>query len=245
MSVFDYQNLFDGGILSVDHGKENLNYGKGELSGLIGSAGAEGIKKWSLLDAERVEESWVAGIGAIKEVGKVGGLIYLFMDDEGWGDVKNLTDGIFEEFYRRRARIDEPVRFKFVKANWVGGLLSNPYVLYDNPKLNQEKSVRGEKMLKKKIVPHLKLKGERPDLVLMFDPVKRERVIRDCWVSGVPVLSFMSVDGSVKKVDFPVFGNPDSLRGRVLFCWRMRLGYLDGVKEKVAVREWNKTVHFD
>lgn len=45
MSVFDYQNLFDGGILSVDHGKENLNYGKGELSGLIGSAGAEGIKK--------------------------------------------------------------------------------------------------------------------------------------------------------------------------------------------------------
>lgn len=58
-----------------------------------------------------------------------------------------------------------------MSAKWVGGLLSNPYVLFENPKLQQEETVRAEKKLKRKILPHVHLRGVKPELVVICNRV--------------------------------------------------------------------------
>ena len=54
---------------------------------------------------------------------------------------------------------------------------------------------------------------ELPDALFIIDVAKEKNALLEANRLGIPIIAILDTNGDASKVDFPIYGNDDSVRG--------------------------------
>jgi len=123
----------------------------------------------------------------------------------------------------------EKINMPYVQKRFMGGTLTNFETMQKNIKKFheiEEKITQKEKFTKKQLIKLTKEKErldlllggiskmeELPDALFIIDVAKEKNALLEANRLGIPIIAILDTNGDASKVDFPIYGNDDSVRG--------------------------------
>jgi len=168
-----------------------------------------------IIDLEKTKASLKKAIDFVKDLSKEKKII-LFV-----GTKKQVG-----EIIQREA---EKINMPYVQKRFMGGTLTNFETMQKNIKKFheiEEKITQKEKFTKKQLIKLTKEKErldsllggiskmeKLPDALFIVDVAREKNALLESNRLGIPVIAILDTNGNASRVDFPIYGNDDSVRG--------------------------------
>jgi len=123
----------------------------------------------------------------------------------------------------------------YICSKWISGFLSNfEQVLPDLHKTAikiKKKSIFSGRKRKTfyRFYKGIKNLKALPDLIIIFDLEKNQRVIKEANYRNIPIISFSNIDDDISNITYPIFGQFDSKK--VVFLYLKVLSLIFSLKK--------------
>ncbi|MCH9852878.1 MAG: 30S ribosomal protein S2, partial [Alphaproteobacteria bacterium] len=139
----------------------------------------------------------------------------------------------------------------FVNHRWLGGMITNWQTILNSitnmKKLQKQLSDEDSGLTKKELITVMRKKtklelvlggisemGSQPDVLFVVDINKEATAIAEAKVLNIPVVAIIDTNCNPDGIDYPIYGNDDSLRAIKLYCRLAKEAILDGMKNQMS-----------
>ena len=138
----------------------------------------------------------------------------------------------------------------YVNHRWLGGMLTNWQTILnsiskmkklqkqlDDPNTGLTKKERLNLLRKKErldlVLGGIGEMGSQPDVLFIVDINKEDTAIAEAKVLNIPVVAIVDTNCNPEGIDYPIYGNDDSLRAIKLYCRLVKESILEGMKNQM------------
>ena len=139
----------------------------------------------------------------------------------------------------------------FVNHRWLGGMITNWQTILNSisnmKKLQKQLTDDDSGLTKKELITIMRKKtklelvlggisemGSQPDVLFVVDINKEATAIAEAKVLNIPVVAIIDTNCNPDGIDYPIYGNDDSLRAIKLYCRLAKEAILDGMKNQMS-----------
>ncbi len=139
----------------------------------------------------------------------------------------------------------------YVNHRWLGGMITNwQTILNSITKMKKMQKQLGEEntgLTKKELITVMRKKdklelvlggigemGSQPDALFVVDINKEATAIAEAKVLNIPVVAIVDTNCDPDGIDYPIYGNDDSLRAIKLYCRLAQESILEGMKNQMT-----------
>ncbi len=139
----------------------------------------------------------------------------------------------------------------YVNHRWLGGMMTNWQTITNS--ITQMKKLQAQLkednigLTKKELVKLTRKKerlelvlagigemGSRPDVLFVIDIKKEATAIAEANLLNIPVIAIVDTNCNPDGIDYPIFGNDDSLRAIKLYCRLAKEAILEGLQNQMS-----------
>ena len=139
----------------------------------------------------------------------------------------------------------------YVNHRWLGGMITNWQTILNSisnmKKLQKQLTDEDSGLTKKELITIMRKKtklelvlggisemGSQPDVLFVVDINKEATAIAEARVLKIPVVAIIDTNCNPEGIDYPIYGNDDSLRAIKLYCRLAKEAILDGMKNQMS-----------